>query len=205
MKKRQKTSPGRKPGSSGEHVLQEDYGTTQQADMFYEKQMLEHLNDQMQELISRQEMVFIATSDEKGEADCSFRAGPAGFVRVLDPRTIAYPEYRGNGVHASLGNILGNPHVGMMFVDFFGSTVGLHVNGRARIQENIPPGRGGDDLEGPSPERWVVVDIQEAYIHCAKHIPKLKKLEKRIHWGTDDEATKGGDYFRISTRSQKKP
>ena len=174
--------------------------------MFYEKQMLEHLNDRMQELISRQEMVFIATSDEKGEADCSFRAGPAGFVRILDSRTIAYPEYRGNGVHASLGNIHGNPHVGMMFVDFFGSTVGLHVNGRARIQDNLPPGQDVfPDVSGePSPERWVVVDIQEAYIHCAKHIPKLKKLEKRIHWGTDDEVAKGGDYFRISTRSREK-
>lgn len=174
--------------------------------MFYEKQMLEHLNDRMQELISRQEMVFIATSDEKGEADCSFRAGPAGFVRILGPKTIAYPEYRGNGVHASLGNILGNPHVGMMFVDFFGSAVGLHVNGRARIQDNIPRGQDvcPDEPGGASPERWVVVDIQEAYIHCAKHIPKLKKLKKKIRWGTDDEVAKGGDYFRISTRPREK-
>ena len=47
------------------------------------------------------------------------------------------------------------------------------------------------------PERWVVVEVEEAYIHCSKHIPLLKKLDKRIHWGTDDETHKGGDYFKV--------
>ena len=90
----------------------------------------------MREFIARQEMVFIATSDAQGECDATVRAGLPGFVRVLDERTLVYPEYRGNGVVASLGNISENPHVGMLFVDFFESTVGLHVNGRGRICEN---------------------------------------------------------------------
>ena len=58
---------------------------------------------------------------------------PAGFVQVLDEKTLVYPEYRGNGVLASLGNILENPHIGLMFPDFYQSTVGLHVNGTARV------------------------------------------------------------------------
>jgi hypothetical protein len=41
----------------------------------------------------------------------------------------------------------------------------------------------------------VFVDVEEAYIHCSKHIPLMKKLDKTIHWGTDDEQSKGGDYF----------
>ena len=83
--------------------------------------------------IGRMEMVFIASADAQGECDASLRAGPPGFLRVLDERTVAYPEYRGNGVHASLGNISENAHVGLLMVDFVDDLIGLHVNGRARI------------------------------------------------------------------------
>src|SRR5271167_4836156 len=58
------------------------------------------------------------------------------FVRVLDRTTLLYPEYRGNGVLASLGNISENPHIGLIFIDFFEATIGLHVNGKARIVDN---------------------------------------------------------------------
>lgn len=212
---KKETSSHIKPGSVGEHILQKEYGDSNRANLFYENQMLDHLNDRMKKLILKQEMVFIATSDANGECDCSFRAGPIGFVRIIDSKTIAYPEYRGNGVHASLGNIIENPHIGMIFVDFFGSTVGLHINGRASIQENqyiqenfnLPPEALSDTdaKTGKKPERWIVIDIQEAYIHCAKHIPKLKKLEKKIHWGTDSEKHKGGDFFQITTPSGNSP
>ena len=193
-------------GSRGEHDLQERFGTVQRALGFYNKQMLDHLNPLMREFIARQEMVFIATADAHGECDCSFRAGFPGFVRILDERTLVYPEYRGNGIIASLGNISENPHIGMIFVDFFESTVGLHINGKAKIVENSEfkkrPGLVQEILEdierqrGRKPERWVLVEVEEAYIHCSKHIPLLKKLDKKIHWGTDDKVRKGGDYFK---------
>src|SRR4051794_18714689 len=97
-----------RPGSGGEHDLQQRYGTFKRAAAFYDKQMLDHLNPLMREYIAAQEMMFIATADTHGECDTSFRAGPAGFVRVLGERTVMYPEYRGNGVMASLGNIAEN-------------------------------------------------------------------------------------------------
>ena len=81
-------------GSEGEHTLQERFGTKQSASAFYDKQMLNHLNSSMRDFISKQEMVFIATADSKGECDCSFRAGKSGFVRVLSDKTLACPEYR---------------------------------------------------------------------------------------------------------------
>ncbi len=193
-------------GSRGERDLQERFGTVQRALGFYNKQMLDHLNPLMREFIARQEMVFIATADAHGECDCSFRAGFPGFVRILDERTLVYPEYRGNGIIASLGNISENPHIGMIFVDFFESTVGLHINGKAKIVENSElkkrPGLVQEILEdierqgGRKPERWVLVEVEEAYIHCSKHIPLLRKLDKKIHWGTDDTVRKGGDYFK---------
>src|SRR5438270_3351518 len=125
-----------RPGSAGEHDLQDRYGTVERAAAFDDKQMLDHLNPLMREYLARQEMVFIATADAHGECDASFRAGPPGFVRVLDDTTVMYPEYRGNGVMASLGNMSENEHIGMVFVDFFHSGVGLHINGRARIIEH---------------------------------------------------------------------
>jgi predicted pyridoxine 5'-phosphate oxidase superfamily flavin-nucleotide-binding protein len=193
------------PGSQGEHILQERQGSTSRALAFYEKQMLHRLNSAMQGFIAEQEMVFIATADAHGECDCSFRAGTRGFVRALDERILVYPEYRGNGVFASLGNMLENPHIGMIFVDFFRDTLGLHVNGRARVlsaeefQQRYPvPHDGAKAVEvvgGRQPVLWVEVEVKETYVHCSKHIPLLAKLSKEIAWGTDDQARKKGDYF----------
>ena len=194
------------PGSRGEHQLQEEFGTTRRALTFYKQQMLNSLSPLMREFISSQPMVFIATSDSKGECDCSFRAGLPGFVHVLDYNTLVYPEYRGNGVLASLGNIQENPHIGMVFIDFFEHTIGLHVNGKAEIVKNIDLLRKKDladdilsdlkNVEGRKPECWVMVQVDEAYIHCSKHIPLLKKMDKQIHWGTDNKKFKNGDFFK---------
>jgi hypothetical protein len=75
--------------------------------------------------------VLVATADAKGECDCSLRAGLPGFIQVLNDRNLVYPEYRGNGVMASLGNLQENPHIGLMFIDFVSEVIGLHVNGTA--------------------------------------------------------------------------
>jgi uncharacterized protein len=186
------TEWGELPGSHGERRLQRRYRSQERAARFYREQVLDRLNDQMMQFIGRQEMVWIATADAHGECDCSFRAGPPGFVRVLDDRTVRYPEYRGNGVMASLGNIAENPQVGMVFLDFDQERIGLHVNGAARIVEAA--GDGG--LGAPRVERWVEVQVQEAYIHCRKHLPHLVKVQGEGRaWGTDDARAKGGDYF----------
>jgi uncharacterized protein len=197
------------PGSDGEQELQEKLGTSSRAQAFYRHQVLDYLNPLTQAFIIQQEMMFVGTADRHGEADTSFRAGLAGFIRVLDEKTLAYPEYRGNGVMSSLGNASENPHVGLLFVDFTEGKIGLRVNGRAHIVENdeflrdaaasepfreeIPP------ATGRGPERWVVVIVVEAYVHCSKHIPRMQKIDEEIQWGTDDVQAKGGDYFRAKT------
>jgi predicted pyridoxine 5'-phosphate oxidase superfamily flavin-nucleotide-binding protein len=172
------------PGSRGEHDLQARYGTRSRAGAFYKHQMLSYLNPQMRAFIARQEMFFLATADGQGECDVSFRAGEAGFVHVLNEKVLVYPEYRGNGVLASLGNIAENPHAGLLFIDFQ-DKVGLHVNGAARILSNeelltVPEVTAAlraaiAETSGHRPERWVLVTVEEAYIHCSKHIPRLEK------------------------------
>ncbi|QDV48598.1 Pyridoxamine 5'-phosphate oxidase [Gimesia fumaroli] len=196
-------------GSEGERELQKRYGTEKRANSFYDRQMIDYLNPRMQEYIREQELLFIATSDSKGECDSSFRAGSPGFVRILNEKQLAYPEYRGNGVLASLGNISENPHIGLMFLDFFKATIGLHINGKASIVENEEflqsdntPQEIKDDIftdDGKKPERWVMVEVEEAYIHCSKHIPLLAKQNKKIAWGTDDMKLKGGNFFGVTS------
>jgi uncharacterized protein len=193
------TEPVR-PGSAGEHLLQACHGTEARAARFYTDQLRDRLLPTMIEFVGRMEMAFIATSDANGECDASLRAGPPGFLKVLDDRTLAYPEYRGNGVLASLGNICENPHIGLLMIDFVQDLIGLHVNGRARIVEAADfharyPAADEEEERGRRPERWVMVDVHEAYIHCRKHIPRMQRLPEKRDWGTDDPARKGGDYF----------
>lgn len=199
---------GLRPGSDGEHQLQCRYGSNERADGFYTRQVLDFLSPLMQDFIARQEILIVGTADRHGECDCTSKFGQPGFIRVLDDKYLIYPEYRGNGVFANLGNITENPHIAMLILDLYRDSIGLHVNGKARIVENeellgyrdhLPDEVVAEiSLEGKKrPERWVMVEVEEAYIQCSKHIPLMKKLDKRIEWGTDNVVTKGGDYFKL--------
>ncbi|MGW7457325.1 pyridoxamine 5'-phosphate oxidase family protein [Streptomyces sp. NPDC054797] len=208
------TAPTRtaRPGSAGEHLLQQLTGTGERADKFYAEQVLDRLNTRMRNFVVRQEMFFLATADGSGECDNTFRAGPPGFLHVLDDRTIAYPEYRGNGVQASLGNIQENPHVGVLMIDFLRDRIGLHVNGRARIvaddeMRRAHPGLAVDPVPGRRSRVWVRIAVEEAYIHCAKHIPHLQRVPRQgagRSWGTDDSKRKGGDFFGAAAEAHER-
>jgi len=192
------------PGSQGEHSLQKKYKTQDKAKDFYQRQMLSSLSVSMQDFIKEQEMVFISTADAKGECDSSFRSGEKGFVLVLDENNLAYAEYKGNGVMASMGNISENPHIGMLFLDVLKDKVGLHVNGKARVLS-------GEDLHSclsnssyekievydkglPNKEvAWVLIEVEEAYIHCSKNIPLFQKNDKKEEWNK----ARPIDYFNL--------
>lgn len=202
---------GSMPASqNGERQVQKEMGSSDRAQRFYDQQMRDSLNGTMVELIQRQEMVFVATADAEGNCDCSPRFGKPGFVQVIDEQTLTYPEFRGNGVFASLGNILENPHIGLVFLDFFDTTVGLHVNGKAQSYPvDALPSTLARDLSPDERqhsrliERWVVMTVEEAYIHCSKHVPLLKKLGKPIDWGTDDPIAKSNDFFEKDSLPEK--
>jgi predicted pyridoxine 5'-phosphate oxidase superfamily flavin-nucleotide-binding protein len=197
-------SPPSVSGSAGERLMQDQLGTREQADTFYERQVLDHLNEPMRRFVARQEMMFLATSDAHGDCDNTLRAGPPGFVRVLDEYRLTWPEYRGNGVMASLGNITVNGHVGLLFVDFVEDGIGLHVNGTAEIMEDpmirsSNPDLPMDPIPGRRAQLWVVARVQEAYIHCAKHIPRMHKVPRQRGHHTDRAQPKKSDYFAAGT------
>ena len=146
----------------------------------------------MRGFIGRQEMMFLATADASGACDSTFRAGPPGFVRVLDTEHLSWPEYRGNGVMASLGNITENAQIGLLFIDF-NQVIGLHVNGTAEIVED--PDEQPDAPPGRRARVWIIARVQEAYIHCAKHIPRLVKIPHQRGRYSDAEQPKKSDFF----------
>ena len=183
------------PGSHGEHLLQEKWGARDRALNFYDRQVLDFLAPKMQEFIARQEFLFVATADRNGECDCTSKFGKPGFIRVLSNKYLMYPEYRGNGVFANSGNMTENPHIALLMIDFTRDTVGLHVNGKVRIVANDELLQYTDKLpqdvieeihqEGKKcPERWMMIEVEEAYIQCSKHIPLMKKLDKKRQLGT---------------------
>jgi len=89
------------PGSKRARELQDEFGTSSRASGFYNNQMLSYLNPSMQEYISSQSMVFVATSDSQGECDCSFRANSPGFITIFSKKSFAYPVNISRGYEKS--------------------------------------------------------------------------------------------------------
>jgi predicted pyridoxine 5'-phosphate oxidase superfamily flavin-nucleotide-binding protein len=184
------------PGTPGERYLQELYGTGERADTFYRQQVVDRLTPRMIEFLGRQSMMIVASVDTEGAPDVSVRFGEPGFVTALDDTTIAWPEMRGNGVFTTLGNLAKTPSAHLMFLDYE-HRIGLHVRGEAQIVEadamnSAHPEVAATPRTGRAPERWVVLQVRNSYIHCRKHFPTT---DGPVDWGTDDVAAKGGDYF----------
>jgi uncharacterized protein len=112
---------------------------------------------------------FLATADADGRPDCSFKGGPAGFVRVTGPSELAFPDYDGNGMFKSLGNLEVNPGVGLLFIDMHGRPRRLRVNGKARVLRDDP-------LLADTVGAQLIVRVEAGAIfpNCPRYIPKLQ-------------------------------
>ncbi len=118
------------------------------------------------------DMFFIATADAEGRPQCSYKGGEPGFVRVLDERTIAFPNYDGNGMYLTAGNLLVNPHVGLLFISFE-QRKRLRLNGIASHSEDDP-------LMGDYPEALFVtrVEATEVFPNCPRYIHHYRLAER---------------------------
>ena len=122
-------------------------------------------------LIERCSMFFVATADANGHPDCSYKGGLPGFVRVLNDNTLAFPDYDGNGMYRSWGNVLVNPHVGLLFLDFE-SQMRIRVSGIAQIGEN-------DSLRNEYPGSVFIIRVTATRIfpNCPRYIHKMQLVE----------------------------
>lgn len=127
---------------------------------------LDRLDVHAQAFIGRAPFLCIGTQGPDGRADVSPRGDPAGFVRVLDPRTIAIPDRPGNNRLDTLSNILANPNVGLLFIiPGFDDT--LRVNGQASLTKD-PSILDAMAVNGRAPRLAIVVKVNEVFLHCAK-------------------------------------
>lgn len=152
--------------------LQQQFDTQRLADRIEERLFRTALTDEDRAFIERLDLFFLATVNSRGEPSCSYKGGDAGFVRVLDARTLAFPCYDGNGMFLSMGNVAASGHVGMLFIDLC-SPKRLRVNGTARI---APP----ELIEPPIPgaQLVVVVSIREVFPNCPRYIHKYALVER---------------------------
>jgi hypothetical protein len=121
----------------GHRELQDRFDSRRIADRLEEVTVHTEFTARDRELIEQSPMFFLATADAEGRPDCSYKGGRPGFVRVLDARTLAWGDYDGNGQFRSLGNLLVNPGVALLFVNFE-QPRRIRVNGRATVSAEDP-------------------------------------------------------------------
>ncbi|MCP4868558.1 MAG: pyridoxamine 5-phosphate oxidase [Proteobacteria bacterium] len=171
-------------GSPTSQALQAELGTGAQAFGFYKNRVHDHLKPWMSEYIATADVVFVASVAANGDLDCSSKFGHPGFVRVLDTKTIAIPLYSGNGVHATLGNVVDNPKVGLCFWKPHAEVVSLQLNGGVTIVEASDEAARRfpaiEEDEGRSAVRWMVVEVHESYMRCARHTSLIEGREEEV-------------------------
>jgi len=126
-------------------------------------------------IVEHSSMFFLATADTNGRPDCSYKGGLPGFVRVVDERTLAFPNYDGNGMYKSLGNIAVNPYVGLLFVDFE-LQKRLRINGAATLHRNDPL-----LAEYPGAQLIVRVRADQIFPNCSRYVHEMELVAYSVY------------------------
>ena len=150
-------------------ALQRRFDTERLADRIEQRLCRDRLSDDDRAFIARLDMFFLATVDAAGQPSCSYKGGDAGFVRCLDADTIVFPNYDGNGMYLSMGNVAATAQVGMLFIDFT-RPQRLRVHGAARIvpaDNVVPPYAGAQFL--------VSVAVQRVFPNCPRYIHTMQE------------------------------
>jgi len=155
----------------GSRSLQDRFDTRRLADRIEERLVRDHITSDDRAFIERLPMFFLATADEHGQPQCSYKGGAPGFVRILDQHTLAFPSYDGNGMYLSLGNLGQNPQVGLLFIDFERQQR-LRMNGISSVD-------AGDTLLAEYPEAQLIVRVQvtRVFPNCPRYIHKMQFVE----------------------------
>jgi len=158
--------------NAGSRELQERFDTGRMADRIETLLVKDVVGDNERAFIERVDMFFLATTDADGFPSCSYKGGDPGFVRVLDERTIAFPSYDGNGMFLSLGNVLGDGRVGMLFIDFAHPNR-MRLNGVATIDPDDP-------LLPTWPEAQLVVRVavSQVFPNCPRYVHRMERVER---------------------------
>jgi len=156
----------------GSRQLQDQFGSRGLADRLEEKLARTEFTADDKAFIEGLPYFFLATADAEARPDCSFKGGSAGFVRVIGPGELVFPDYDGNGMFKSLGNLLVNPNVGMLFIAMHGKPQRLRVNGTATVSRDDP-------LLAHTVGAQMIVRITARAIfpNCPRYIPTMELVE----------------------------
>jgi uncharacterized protein len=180
----------------GNRRLQDQFDSRRISDRLEQKLARTAFTDDDKAFIQGSIYFFLATADADGRPDCSFKGGAPGFVRVTGPSEIAFPDYDGNGMFKSLGNLSVNPNVGLLFIDMHERPRRLRVNGTATVSRDDP-------LMGQTVGAQMIVRVnaQSIFPNCPRYIPKMTLSEPSVYVpqpGCDppEPAWKGFDIFK---------
>jgi predicted pyridoxine 5'-phosphate oxidase superfamily flavin-nucleotide-binding protein len=152
----------------GNRDIQDEFGSRQLADRIVERLWRNRSKAEDKAFIESVGFFFLATADTQGHPDCLFKGGPPGFVKVVSDDLLVFPDYDGNGMFKSLGNINSNPHVGLLFITMGEKPQRLRVNGRASIKRDDPL-----MAEMPGAQLLVHVVPEHVFPNCPRYIPDL--------------------------------
>jgi len=168
---------------SGNRELQDRFQSRRIADRLEETLLRARFTDADKEFIESSIYFFIATADEAGRPDCSFKGGMPGFVRVVEPDTLAFPDYDGNGMFKSLGNIKVHDAVGLLFIALHGKPRRLRVNGTASLHFDDPM------LDRFAGAQLVVrVRARAIFPNCPRYIPQMQLIDNSVYAPRPDYA-----------------
>lgn len=151
---------------NGNRELQALFGSTALADRLVERLRHSEFTDDDKAFIESLDYFFLATANPIGQPDCSFKGGPPGFVCVIAPNLLVWPDYDGNGMFKSLGNIAINPSVGLLFVRMGETPKRLRANGTAQVSLDDPllP-------EFPGAQAIIRFTPMDIFPNCPRYIP----------------------------------
>ncbi len=180
----------------GNRALQDQFDSRRIADRLEEKLTRTAFSDADKLLIESAIYFFLATADADGRPDCSFKGGMPGFVRVTGPAELAFPDYDGNGMFKSLGNLALNPNVGLLFIDLHDKPRRLRVNGTATVSREDP-------LLARTVGAQLIVRVAARAIfpNCPRYIPTMRLVEPSVYAprpavAPPEPAWKGFDDFK---------
>jgi uncharacterized protein len=151
-------------------TLQSEFETTSLADRVEDIACKTVFDEDSKGFIEHLDMFFLTTIDHEGRPTVSYKGGDAGFVQVVNETTLIFPSYDGNGMFLSIGNINGNPKIGMLFISFE-APHRIRVQGTAKISRD--PALLAKYKEA---EFVVVVTLSELWQNCPRYVHQLKKV-----------------------------
>jgi hypothetical protein len=158
--------------SSTSRELQDKFDTRRLADRLAEVKVHDRFTADDRQFIERLDMFFLATVDAAGQPTCSYKGGDPGFVTVLDDSTLAFPNYDGNGMYLSMGNLMETQAVGILFIDFEGQRR-IRVDGTARLSVEDPLMSHYLDAQ------FIVrVEAKRIYPNCPRYIHKYQLVQR---------------------------